>query len=183
MLYIMRHGQTDWNVRHKLQGSTDIPLNDEGRRMAEESAVKYRDLPLDECWCSPLVRARETAEILLRGRNIPIRTDDRLREMSFGQYEGTENVFHKPECPIWLLFKDPEKYTAPAGGAESFEELFDRTGAFLQEVIDPLMAQGKNVLIVGHGAMNLSIVNRIRGVPLQDFWKEPMQNCTMLRLI
>ena len=79
MLYIMRHGRTDWNVRHKLQGRTDIPLNEEGRRMAEKAGEEYRDVPLDICYSSPLVRARETAEIVLSGRNIPILTDDRLR--------------------------------------------------------------------------------------------------------
>ena len=67
MLYIMRHGRTDWNVRHKLQGRTDIPLNEEGRRMAEKAREEYRDVPLDICFCSPLIRARETAEIVLRG--------------------------------------------------------------------------------------------------------------------
>ena len=100
MLYIMRHGRTDWNVRHKLQGRTDIPLNEEGRRMAEKAGEEYRDVPLDICYSSPLVRARETAEIVLSGRNIPILTDDRLREMSFGEYEGAENTFSDPECPI-----------------------------------------------------------------------------------
>ena len=57
MLYIMRHGRTDWNDRHKLQGRTDIPLNEEGRRMAEKAAEEYRNVPLDVCWCSPLIRA------------------------------------------------------------------------------------------------------------------------------
>ena len=103
MLYIMRHGRTDWNVRHKLQGRTDIPLNEEGRRMAEKAGEEYRNIPLDLCFCSPLVRARETAEIVLRGRNIPIRTDDRLREMSFGIYEGTENSFSDPDCPVNVI--------------------------------------------------------------------------------
>ena len=92
MLYIMRHGRTDWNDRHKLQGSTDIPLNENGRAMAEKAREEYRDIPLDECWCSPLIRARETAEIVLRDRGIPIRIDERLREMGFGTYEGTEKT-------------------------------------------------------------------------------------------
>ena len=90
MLYIMRHGRTDWNERNKLQGRTDIPLNAAGRKMAEEAAAVYKNVPLDVCYCSPLARARQTAEIFLKNRNIPIITDDRLVEMSFGIYEGTE---------------------------------------------------------------------------------------------
>ena len=107
MLYIMRHGRTDWNERHKLQGRTDIPLNEDGRRMAEAAREEYRDVPLDVCYCSPLVRAKETAEIVLRGRDILILTDDRLREMSFGEYEGIENSFSIPDCPVNVIFQHP----------------------------------------------------------------------------
>ena len=183
MLYIMRHGRTDWNDRHKLQGRTDIPLNAEGRRMAEAAAEEYRGVPLDVCWCSPLIRARETAEIVLRGRDVPILTDIRLREMSFGDYEGLENSFSIPDCPVNVIFQAPEKYTASVGGAETFEELFARTGSFLREVIDPLMEQGKDVLIVGHGAMNLSIISRIRRLPRAEFWSPGIENCKMIRLL
>lgn len=183
MLYIMRHGRTDWNEQHRLQGSTDIPLNEEGRRMAEKAGEEYRDVPLDICFCSPLRRARETAEIVLRGRNIPIRTDDRLREMSFGEYEGRENSFSDPDCPISILFQRPEAYTHSVGGAETFGELFARTGAFLRERAVPLTEEGKNVLIVGHGAMNLSIISQVRGLPIEAFWTPGIESCKMIRLI
>ncbi len=183
MLYIMRHGRTDWNDRHKLQGSTDIPLNGEGRRMAEKAAEEYRDIHLDICYCSPLVRARETAEIFLRGRDVPILTDDRLREMGFGEYEGTENSFSIPDCPVNVIFRAPEKYVRSVGGAETFEELFARTGAFLREVAEPLAEQGKDVLIVGHGAMNLSIISQVRHLPIEEFWSPGIENCKMIRLI
>ena len=65
MLYIMRHGKTDWNAKHKLQGRTDIPLNEEGIQMAEQAKEKYKDVNFDICYCSPLVRAKQTAEIVL----------------------------------------------------------------------------------------------------------------------
>ena len=69
------------------------------------------------------------------------------------------------------------------GGMGEFDELFARTGEFLKEVIDPLTAQGKNVLIVGHGAMNLSIIGRIRGIPIREFWSPGIESCKMIRLI
>ena len=78
MLYIMRHGKTDWNACHKLQGRTDIALNDEGRMMAAEAGKKYADIHFDICYSSPLARAKETAEIFMQGRNVPVYTDDRL---------------------------------------------------------------------------------------------------------
>ena len=83
MLYIMRHGKTEWNKKKKLQGRTDIPLCREGIEMAEKAREEYKDVHLDICYCSPLIRTRKTAEILLEGRNVPIVTDDRLKEMCF----------------------------------------------------------------------------------------------------
>ena len=68
MLYIMRHGRTDWNMAHRLQGSEDIPLNEEGRQMARDAREKYCDLHFDICYCSPLQRAHETAEIPAEGK-------------------------------------------------------------------------------------------------------------------
>ena len=182
-LYIMRHGRTDWNDQHRLQGRTDTPLNDAGRRMAAEAADACREIPLDLCFCSPLRRARETAEIVLRGRDIPILPDERLVEMSFGTYEGLANSFQIPDCPVNVIFQHPEAYTRSVGGAETFEELFARTGAFLRESVEPLMARGKRVLIVGHGAMNLSIISQIRGLPREAFWTPGIENCRIVRLI
>ena len=183
MLYIIRHGKTDWNALHRLQGRTDIPLNEEGRQMAERAREEYRDVRFDVCFSSPLTRARETAEILLRGRNIPIITDDRLMEMGFGTFEGLENSFQIPDCPINVLFHAPEQYVSPPGGAESLDALFDRTGAFLRERVDPLLRDGRDVLIVGHGAMNSSIVCRIRNLPRSQFWSAGIENCRLMRLL
>jgi probable phosphoglycerate mutase len=182
MLYIMRHGKTDWNAAHKLQGRTDIPLNDEGRRMAAEAARTYAAIPLDLCYCSPLSRAKETAEIFLRGRDIPIVPDERLCEMSFGIYEGTEHASHLPDSPIAPLFNEPQNYLVPVEGGESFEALFARTGQFLCEVVEPQLRQGKNILIIGHGAMNASIIGRIRNIPLERFWSAGLDQCQMVRL-
>lgn len=181
MLYIIRHGKTDWNALHKLQGRTDVPLNREGRRMAEAARESCRDVHFDVCFCSPLIRARETAEILLQDRNIPILTDERLMEISFGSYEGVENCFQRPDCPVSVLFRAPEKYISPPG-AESLDDLFARTGAFLRERADPLLAAGMAVLIVGHGVMNSSIVCQVRNLPREQFWSAGIENCRLLKL-
>lgn len=182
MLYIMRHGRTDWNAAHKLQGCSDIPLNNEGRHMAEEAHKKYKDLKFDVCYCSPLIRARETAEIFLRGTNVPIIEDKRLHEMSFGIYEGVEHVTDKPDCSVYTLFKDPVNYVAD-GGAESIEQLYARTGSFINETLKPALAENKNILIVGHGAMNSSIICQLKNYPLKDFWTHLQGNCEVLKLI
>ena len=112
--------------------------------MAEAAREEYRDVHFDVCFCSPLIRARETADILLQGRNIPVITDDRLMEMSFGSFEGIENSFQIPDCPVNELFFHPDQYIAPPGGGENLDDLFARTGAFLEERVNPLLKEGKD---------------------------------------
>ncbi len=181
-LYILRHGKTEWNIRRKLQGQTDVPLCDEGRAMAAEAGERYKDVHFDVCYCSPLSRARETAELLLRGRDIPIIFDDRLKEVSFGVYEGIESSFNIPDCPVNEFFYHPEDYRTPVEGGESTYDLMERTGSFLREVVQPQLAAGKDVLIVGHGAMNMSIAVQARNIPVKDFWKIGIKNCELICL-
>lgn len=177
----MRHGQTDWNALRKLQGRSDVPLNDNGRLMVEDAIKEYQDIHFDVCFCSPLKRALETAHIFLENRNTPLIVDDRLAEMCFGIYEGADNIIEKPECPINTLFNDPENYHGVPGG-ETFEELFIRTGAFINEVIEPLLKQGKDVLIIAHGATNLSIIAKLKNIPLRDFWKIGLKQCKLIEV-
>ena len=183
MLYIMRHGETDWNIMHKLQGRTDVPLNEIGIAKAESAREKYQDVHFDLCYCSPLFRARKTAEIVLRGRNVPIITDDRLLEMSFGIYEGMDYSFDAPRHPVDIIFKAPEKYIVPVEGGENFQALFLRTGEFLKDIVEPQLGMGKDILIVGHAAMNSSIICRLKNIPIKDFWSARMENCELVRLV
>ena len=85
MLYIVRHGETEWNRLHKVQGHTDIPLNDYGKHLAEETAEGMKDISIDLGFTSPLLRAKETAQILLRGRNVPLFEEEKIEEISFGR--------------------------------------------------------------------------------------------------
>lgn len=181
MLYLMRHGQTDWNREYRLQGRTDIPLNDTGREMAAKARERYPDLSVDICYCSPLSRARETAEIFLAGRNVPIVPDGRIAEMSFGKYEGIQSVIDHPELPIRDLFVAPERYVAD-GGSESFPEAFARTDDFLREQVIPRLARGENVLLVAHGAINCCLYTVLTGTPLEKLWDSFCGNCEILEV-
>lgn len=180
MLYIMRHGQTQWNAQGRLQGQTDIPLNEVGRAGAAAAREKYGCIPLDVCFASPLKRALETAEIFLRGREVPIYTDDRLKEMFFGDFEGEYDVLKHPEYPIYPLFADPANYV-PTGGTESYPELYARLEAFLREKVQPRLDKGENVLIVAHGAVNCCLLSIVRKTPLADIWKPFHPNCALIQ--
>ena len=87
-LFFVRHGETDWNLARRVQGHSDIPLNEYGRYLARETAKGLKDVPFDLAYTSPLIRARETAELILEGRNIPIMDAENIKELGFGIYEG-----------------------------------------------------------------------------------------------
>ena len=84
-LYIVRHGETQWTKERKIQGQVDIPLNEFGRTLAVKTARGLSDITFDLCYSSPLSRARETAELILEGRQTRIIEDARIAEMGFGE--------------------------------------------------------------------------------------------------
>ena len=85
-LYIMRHGETDWNRQGRLQGSVDVPLNEYGVVLAEQTrdGLKREQIRFDRVFTSPYQRARRTAEIIIDGADIPLIVEPRIREMAFG---------------------------------------------------------------------------------------------------
>lgn len=184
MLYIMRHGKTQWNKEQKLQGQIDIPLIEEGRQVAIAAREKNKDLHFDVCYASPLLRAKETAELFLEGTDTPIIFDDRLKEMSFGEYEGSLGYFDDPKNPVNVLFVRPEAYV-PTGSAESLENLSERSKSFLDEIVYPQVKEDprKNILIVAHGALGCSLISHIKKTPLEHFWDNLIGNCELVRLL
>ena len=87
-IYFIRHGETDWNIVKRLQGATDIPLNENGEALARETAEGLKEIPFDMVFTSPLKRAYRTAEIVKGNREIPLIIEERIREICFGDYEG-----------------------------------------------------------------------------------------------
>lgn len=83
MIYLIRHGETDWNVERKIQGQTDIPLNSNGKQQAEEAANEIANLKIDRIISSDLSRAKETAEIINKKVGAKITFDKRIREVKF----------------------------------------------------------------------------------------------------
>ena len=183
ILYIIRHGETDWNRIHRVQGRTDIPLNEYGRHLAEETADGMKDLSIDLCYTSPLKRARETAQIILRDRAVPIFDDARIQEMSFGSYEGMcsggENKDAGSEA-FQRFFTDTAAYLPPEDG-ESVAELYERTGGFLRELCERQDLREKHILVSTHGAAMTALLNRIKGnVSVAEFWKDEVPpNCSV----
>lgn len=180
-LYLVRHGITDWNVRKKIQGQVDIPLNETGRDLARKTAEGLKDVPFDLCMTSPLCRAKETARIILGSRNVNILDEPRLMEMAFGDYEGkccSREGWELPEG-FHKFFDDPAGYEPPRGG-ESFADVKKRTGAFLADLYQKPKYQGLNILITTHGAALAGLLNNIKQEPLSRYWGDGVhRNCAV----
>lgn len=179
-LYLVRHGETEWNRLRRFQGQIDIPLNDFGRTLALLTRQGMPVINYDRVYSSPLSRAYETACLLLQDR-FPldqIVRDNRIIEFAFGSYEGS-NIDEAGACPDHPLYNclwHPELYV-PVGGAESFEHLISRAGKFLQDEIAPLEHSCDNVLIVAHGAMIRAFVCAVLQKPVAEFWGGHYKNC------
>lgn len=184
-LYLVRHGETDWNKERRLQGQADIPLNEFGRRLAAKTAEGMKDVPFAVCFSSPLGRARETAELILSGRGVPVITDERITEMAFGEWEGkccSKEGWELPER-FQAFFDDPEHYE-PADGGETFAEVRKRVGEFLSWLASEKQYAQGNVLITTHGAALSGMLNYIKGRPLQEYWGQGVhKNCAVTEVL
>ena len=179
-IYFVRHGETIWNKEKKIQGRSDIPLNEYGKELGMITAEALKDIPFDIVYSSPLIRAKETAEILVKNRNLVIHTDNRLVEMSFGEGEGESlpEIHAHPEMKLHNFIHNPGEYTPPAGG-ETFEELYNRCKNFMEEIFIPAEKKYNTMLIVGHGALIRGFIHNINNRPSSDFWIVTHKNCSV----
>ncbi|BFH61810.1 MULTISPECIES: histidine phosphatase family protein [Paenibacillus] len=144
MIGLIRHGQTDWNVLGRIQGQSDIPLNEEGRRQAELLAARLMNEPYtwDFLISSTLSRAEETGKIIASKLNIPvIEPDSRLNERSFGQAEGLTLAERENK---W-----GRDWHSHELGQEKDEEIQSRGLAFMEAMWNSY--PDKNMLVITHG--------------------------------
>lgn len=182
-IYVVRHGETAWNLERKVQGAADIPLNEKGLRLARLTGEALRDVPFAFAVSSPLKRAYETAKCILAGRDIPLTTDERIREISFGEMEGTSP--REAGSPFARTFDDffhrPQEYVPPKGG-ESLESVCRRTGEFLTELIEGQGGQEVNILVTSHGCAVRAMLQRFYPEG-EDFWHGQVPpNCCVNRI-
>ena len=147
MIYIVRHGQTDWNVLKKVQGQVDVELNETGIKQAEIIRDELVNVPIDLIISSPLIRARKTAEIINMEHNLPIIYDERIMERNFGKYEGME-LKNVDTQELWDYYINKE-----CNEAETIQELFQRVYSFYDEILDKY--PDKNILVVTHGGVSI----------------------------
>ena len=149
MIYITRHGQTDWNVQKKVMGRCDEPLNETGLSQARETKDILKDVDVDLIICSPLLRAKQTASIINEDRNIPVVYDERIIERDFGEFEGLQTKDFDFDG-YWNYYKN-----AQYEKAENIGVFFDRIYAFLDDIIEEY--KDKNILLVAHGGVSIPV--------------------------
>lgn len=184
-IYLIRHGETDYNKRKRLQGVTDIPLNAQGIWLARKTAEGLRDIAFDRIYSSPLIRARRTAEIIRGDRPIEIIETDGLKEISFGDYEGLtvlDGEYNIPDPDFLDFFRAPERYRTPPNG-ESIEHLRERTTTFLREIMNDPANEDGTFLMASHGAAIRGILSGLKGLPIAKFWENGVhKNCAVTLL-
>ena len=187
-ILLMRHGQTDLNVQKRLQGSSEIPLNEQGKEQAREAHawLKEQELIPTKIISSPLGRAIETGQLAAGWTdhsNIEVYPD--LIEMSFGIYEQ-QNMEEVDPNFLSTCFDHPETYVAPKGG-ESFDEVVLRAGHVVEMLRNRIAAgaitSDDTVLLVSHGALGHAILEYISKTPRSAYWDVDINNCAVVELL
>ncbi|MEW6085757.1 MAG: alpha-ribazole phosphatase [Chloroflexota bacterium] len=168
-ILLIRHGQTDWNLNHRFQGHSDVPLNETGRRQAGQLAERLTSFNFDAVYSSDLSRAQETAEIIAVSHQLPVTTDLRWRELSFGKWEGLMYPEIQLEARDLLAQweTDPEHIPPPDG--ETLGQLAARVG-FGMSALLAKHEQDTVVLVAHGGSLQVLICLALRLSP-SNYWK------------
>lgn len=160
-IYLLRHGETDWNRQGRIQGHTDIPLNENGKKQIAQTTAGLAGIcpNMDVILCSPLSRAKESAEIAAGQLHYPkdkIVEEPLLIERSFGEAEGLTAAEREQKYPNYHY--SDIGYVFP--GMESFEELLGRAHSVFRQIVNTYNDE-ENILAVSHGAMLAAVITAV----------------------
>lgn len=156
IIYLARHGETEWSLSGQHTGTTDIPLTENGERNARNLGQRLRDAHFDKVFTSPLQRARRTCELAGFGTRAELDSD--LVEWNYGEYEGKRTADIRKARPDWFLFRDG----CPGG------EAVEAVGARADRVIARLRELDTNVIVFSHGHFLRVLGARWLGMPASD---------------
>ncbi len=176
-LYLMRHGETDWNGQRRWQAQLDIPLNDTGRRQAAELADTVATLPLAALYSSDLGRALETAEIIAARHpgGLAVRLEPRFREHDAGVLAGHTLAELETLYPEWWAADRADPLNTRCPGGETFTELQARVREAVAEIA--ALHPGQAVGIVGHGGSLRAVLFDVLGLAGQHVDSVVLHNC------
>ncbi len=181
-IYFVRHGETDWNLQGRVQGHTDIPLNATGISQASHLGQLLASISFSAAFSSDLTRARQTAELILKPRSLPIRESSALRERSAGKLEGqSTHQLEQSIRPFFLteqaLIKEFYLSTAWHAELETTQSVFQRVVNFLLPYMDH--HHGTSILVVSHGGVLRSLLDHLLFMPGQRW---AVINCGFIKV-
>ncbi|ALF11160.1 histidine phosphatase family protein [Parageobacillus thermoglucosidasius] len=170
-LYLTRHGETEWNVKKRMQGWQDSPLTEKGRQDAVRLGKRLETVDLAAIYTSTSGRALETAQLIRGERLIPVYAEEQLREIHLGDWEGKTHEEIKEMDPIAFdhFWNHPHLYTPRRG--ERFIDVQNRAFAAIEQIIER-HSEG-NILIVTHGVVLKTVLARFKNTPLTELWAPP----------
>ncbi|NEO26912.1 MAG: histidine phosphatase family protein [Kamptonema sp. SIO4C4] len=175
-LLLVRHGETNWNLESRFQGTMDIPLNEKGREQARKAADYLKGVKIDFAITSPMLRPKETAELILEHHaQVSLETRDRLLEIGHGTWEGKLESEIEAAYPGMLeQWKTaPETVQMPEG--ENLQQVWDRAIATWQDIVQQYSnhtaSNSPTGMVVAHDAINKTILCWLLGLEPKDIWK------------
>ena len=179
-LFLIRHGETEWNTDFRLQGISDIPLNSYGKEQAQALGRALSKRKITHIYSSDLARAWDTAQIIRTYQNVPIYREPRLREISFGLWEGLKDNQIRQQYPKMLKnwHDDPSTITPPHG--ETVEKVATRVQSFFNELKNS-HSQGC-IAIVSHGTPLRVMLCNFFGLSYKSLWSFKFDNASFTEI-
>jgi broad specificity phosphatase PhoE len=168
-VYLVRHGQTAWNLEEVFRGRMDIPLDDTGKQEVHLAGEALKDQTIHAIYSSPLSRSMETAENIAKFQNIPVTPLEAIIDISYGDWEGVslDDVRKKYSDLYTLWLREPHKVTFPNG--ESLEQVRTRAMAAINQLIEK--HQNETIVLVAHRVPNKVICCSMLGIENKNFWR------------
>ncbi len=179
-LWLVRHGQTDWNQEGRYQGQLDLPLNRAGLEEARRLAAILAQRPLVAIYSSDLLRARQTAEILARASGAPLILEARLREVALGEWEGQLFSDIRARYPAEIHARQLHPLHSRPPGGETLWEVWQRVKSAVDEIAARHPAQ--EVAIVAHGLSLAALIAYQEDHDLSQAFKRIPENGTPIRI-
>lgn len=167
----MRHGETDWNRESRIQGHSDIPLNEAGRRQLDQLAVRLSDTSFSAIYASDLSRTLESARLVAGTMDLPVEAVKELREFSYGEWEGltlSEIEARDPEGFTERMVMRNERFAAPGG--ENTYAMLERVRRFHERTIQR-HEPGDEILVVAHGGSIRALAVCLLNLSVEHFWR------------
>jgi alpha-ribazole phosphatase len=179
-VWMVRHGETDWNQVRRFQGSSDTELNAIGRAQAAALAPRLAKQRFDAMYASDLTRVRQTAHLALNGDSDAVVYDARLRELGFGKWEGLTWDEIRTQYPDEFASWENDRSTNPHGG-DSLEDVRKRVESFLTDLRNRHL-QDQHVLVFAHGGVMAVMLSVLLGSNPAQWWQFRFQNCAVTQV-